>query len=103
MASARTRPIIEIVTITKYPRLALIIVALALAGQLQAQVDLPAPDVPVPENEQQTETAAPPELTPEAPVQICPYEEIPLVGSGLTAPVFNMATHFHNSGSRHAD
>ena len=99
MASARTRPIIEIVTITKYPRLALIIVALALAGQLQAQVDLPAPDVPVPENEQQTETAAPPELTPEAPVQIRPDEGSPVAGTGLTAPEFNIGRHLHLSGS----
>ena len=47
MASARTRSIIEIVTITKHPRLVLILLALAVTGQLQAQIDLPAPDVPV--------------------------------------------------------
>ena len=101
MASARTRSIIEIVTITKYPRLALILLALALAGQLAAQIDLPAPDVPVPgsENEQQTETAAPPELTPGAPVQIRPDEGSPVAGTEVSAPEFNIGRHFQLSGS----
>ena len=87
-------------TITKYPPLALILLALALAGQLQAQIDLPAPDVPVPEseNEQQTETAAPSELTPEAPVQIRPDEGSPVAGTGLTVPEFNIGRHLHLSG-----
>src|SRR5438874_3864443 len=100
MAFARMRPIIEIVTITKYPRLALILLAaLALAAQLEAQIDLPAPDVPVPEGEQQTETAAPPELTPEAPVQIRPDEGSPVAGTGVNAPEFGIGRHFHLSGS----
>jgi len=101
MASARTRPIIEIVTITKYPPLALILLALALAGQLQAQIDLPAPDVPVPgsENEQQTEAAAPSELNPEAPVQIRPDEGSPVAGTEVNAPEFDIGRHLHLSGS----
>src|SRR5437763_7417760 len=101
MASARTPPIIEIVTITKYPRLALILLALALAGQLQAQIDLPAPDVPVPgsENEQQTEAAAPSELNPEAPVQIRPDEGSPVAGTEVNAPEFDIGRHLHLSGS----
>jgi hypothetical protein len=102
MASARTRSIIEIVTITKHPRLALILLAaLALAGQLAAQIDLPAPDVPVPgsEDEQQTETAAPPELTPGAPVQIRPDEGSPVAGTEVNAPQFDIGRHFQLSGS----
>src|SRR5947209_8497177 len=102
MASARTRSIIEIVTITKHPWLALILLAaLALAGQLAAQIDLPAPDVPVPgsEDEQQTETAAPPELTPGAPVQIRPDEGSPVAGTEVSAPEFNIGRHFQLSGS----
>jgi len=102
MASARTRFIIEIVTITKHPRVALILLAaLALAGQLQAQIDLPAPDVPVPEsvNEQQAETAPPPELTPEAPVQIRPDEGSPVAGTEVTLPEFGIGRHLHLSGS----
>jgi len=102
MASARTRSIIEIVTITKHPRLALILLAaLALAGQLAAQIDLPAPDVPVPESEdeQQTETAAPPELTPGAPVQIRPDEGSPVAGTEVNATQFDIGRHLHVSGS----
>jgi len=102
MASARTRFIIEIVTITKHPRVALILLAaLALAGQLQAQIDLPAPDVPVPgsEDEQQTETAAPPELTPGEPVQIRPDEGSPVAGTETYAPEFGIGRHLHLSGS----
>ena len=102
MASARTRSIIEIVTITKHPRLALILLAaLALAGQLAAQIDLPAPDVPVPgsEDEQQTEAAPPPELTPGAPVQIRPDEGSPVAGTEITTPEFNIGRHLHVSGS----
>ena len=102
MASGRTRSIIEIVTITKHPRLALILLAaLALAGQLAAQIDFPAPDVPVPgsEDEQQTETAAPPELTPGAPVQIRPDEGSPVAGTEVSAPEFNIGRHFQLSGS----
>ena len=102
MAFARMRPIIEIVTITKHPRLALILlVALALAGQLEAQIDLPAPDVPVPESEaeDQTEAAPPPELNPGAPVQIRPDEGSPVAGTEVNAPEFNIGRHLHLSGS----
>jgi len=101
MASARTRSIIEIVTITKHPRVALILVALALAGQLQAQIDLPAPDVPVPgsEDEQQTETAPSPEFPPEGPVQIRPDEGSPVAGTEIYAPQFNIGRHLQLSGS----
>ena len=101
MASARTRFIIEIVTITKHPRVALILLAaLALAGQLEAQIDLPAPDVPVlgSEDEQQTETAAP-ELTPGAPVQIRPDEGSPVAGTEVNATQFDIGRHLHVSGS----
>src|SRR5205823_6283852 len=97
MASARTRSIIEIVTITKHPRLALILLAaLALAGQLAAQIDLPAPES---EDEQQTETAAPPELTPGAPVQIRPDEGSPVAGTEVNATQFDIGRHLHVSGS----
>jgi len=101
MAFAGTRFIIEIVTITKYPRLALILVALAVAGQLQAQIDLPAPDVPVPESgtEDQTEAAPSPELTPEAPVQIRPDEGSPVAGTEVITPQFDIGRHLHLSGS----
>ena len=102
MASARTRFIIEIVTITKHLRVALILLAaLALAGQLEAQIDLPAPDVPVPESgaEDQTEAAPPPELTPGAPVQIRPDEGSPVAGTEIIAPEFNIGRHLHLSGS----
>jgi opacity protein-like surface antigen len=101
MASARTRSIIEIVTITKHPRVALILVALALAGQLQAQIDLPAPDVPVPESgaEDQTEAAPPPELNPGAPVQIRPDEGSPVAGTEVNAPQFDIGRRLHLSGS----
>ncbi len=101
MAFARTRFIIEIVTITKYPRLALILLALAVAGQLQAQIDLPAPDVPVPESgtEDQTEAAPPPELTPEAPVQIRPDEGSPVAGTEVINPQFDIGRHLHLSAS----
>src|SRR5882724_790630 len=101
MASARTPSIIEIVTITKHPRVALILLAaLALAGQLEAQIDLPAPDVPVlgSEDEQQTETAAP-ELTPGAPVQIRPDEGSPVAGTEVNATQFDIGRHLHVSGS----
>ena len=102
MASARTRSIIEIVTITKHPRLALILLAaLALAGQLQAQIDLPAPDVPVPESgaEDQTEAAPPPELNPGAPVQIRPDEGSPVAGTEIITPEFNIGRRLHLTGS----
>ncbi len=102
MASARRRFIIEIVTITKHPRVALILLAaLALAGQLEAQIDLPAPDVPVPgsEDEQQTETAPSPELNPGAPVQIRPDEGSPVAGTEIITPEFNIGRHLHLSGS----
>src|SRR5438309_658063 len=102
MASARRRFIIEIVTITKHPRVALILLAaLALAGQLEAQIDLPAPDVPVPESgaEDQTEAAPPPELNPGAPVQIRPDEGSPVAGTEVNAPEFNIGRRLHLSGS----
>ena len=94
--SARARPIIEIVTITKYPRLAIILVVLAVAAQLEAQIDLPAPES---ENEQQAETAPSPDLTPEAPLQIRPDEGSPVAGTGVNAPEFSIGRHFHLSGS----
>jgi len=90
------------VTITKYPRLVLILfAALTLAGQLQAQIDLPAPDVPVPgsEDEQQTETAPSPEFPPEGPVQIRPDEGSPVAGTEIYAPQFNIGRHLQLSGS----
>jgi hypothetical protein len=96
MVSARTRSIIEIVTITKYPRLALILLALALAGQLEAQIDLPAPDSGA---EDQTEAAPPPELNPGAPVQIRPDEGSPVAGTEIITPEFNIGRHLHLSGS----
>jgi len=102
MASARRRFIIEIVTITKHPRVALILLAaLALAGQLQAQIDLPAPDVPVPESgaEDQTEAAPPPELNPGAPVQIRPDEGSPVAGTEIITPEFNIGRRLHLTGS----
>ena len=94
--SARAGSIIEIVTITRYLRLALILAALAIAEQLQAQVDLPAPES---ETEDQTEAAPPPELTPEAPVQIRPDEGSPVAGTEVHAPQFDIGRHFHLSGS----
>src|SRR5882672_11182693 len=97
MASARTRFIIEIVTITKHPRVALILLAaLALAGQLEAQIDLPAPESGA---EDQTEAAPPPELNPGAPVQIRPDEGSPVAGTEITTPEFNIGRHLHLSGS----
>src|SRR6266550_482098 len=97
MASVRTRSIIEIVTITKHPRIALILLAaVALAGQLEAQIDLPAPET---EAEDQTEAAPAPELTPGAPVQIRPDEGSPVAGTEVTAPEFNIGRHFQLSGS----
>jgi hypothetical protein len=102
MASARTRFIIEIVTITKHLRIALILLAaLALAGQLEAQIDLPAPDVPVPESgaEDQTEAAPPPELNPGAPVQIRPDEGSPVAGTEVITPEFNIGRRLHLTGS----
>src|SRR5438874_7781413 len=102
MASARRRFIIEIVTITKHPRVALILLAaLALAGQLEAQIDLPAPDVPVPESgaEDQTEAAPPPELNPGAPVQIRSDEGSPVAGTEIITPEFNIGRRLHLTGS----
>jgi len=102
MASARTRSIIEIVTITKHPpRLLTLLAALALVVQLQAQIDLPAPDVPVPKSgaEDQTEAAPSPELPPGAPVQIRPDEGSPRAGTEIFGPEFNTARHLELSGS----
>src|SRR5882724_5609142 len=94
--SPKTRSIIDIVTITNYSRLALILAALAIAGQLEAQIDLPAPES---ETEDQTETTPSPELTPEAPVQIRPDEGSPVAGTEVNAPQFDIGRHFHLSGS----
>jgi hypothetical protein len=94
--SPKTRSIIDIVTITNYSRLALILAALAIAGQLEAQVDLPAPES---ETEDQTEAAPSPDLTPEAPVQIRPDEGSPVAGTEVNAPQFDIGRHFHLSGS----
>ncbi len=101
MASARRRFIIEIVTITKHPRIALILLAvLALAGQLEAQIDLPAPDVPVPESgaEDQTEAAPPPELNPGAPVQIRPDEGSPVAGTEIIKLQVSIRQHTARHG-----
>jgi hypothetical protein len=94
--SPKTRSIIDIVTITNYSRLVLILAALAIAGQLEAQIDLPAPES---ETESQTETTPSPELTPEAPVQIRPDEGSPVAGTEVNAPQFDIGRHFHLSGS----
>jgi len=94
--SAKARSIIDIVTIIRYPRLALILAALAIAGQLEAQIDLPAPES---ETEGQTETTPSPEVTPEAPVQIRPDEGSPVAGTEVNAPQFDIGRHLHASGS----
>src|SRR5436190_14898606 len=94
--SPKTRSIIDIVTITNYSRLALILAALAIAGQLEAQVDLPAPESGT---EDQTEAAPSPQLTPDAPVQIRPDEGSPFAGTEVNAPQFDIGRHFHLSGS----
>jgi hypothetical protein len=96
--SRKTRSIIDIVTITNYSRLVLILAALAVAGQLEAQVDLPAPE-PESGTEDQTEAAPSPELPPEAPVQIRPDEGSPVAGTEVNAPQFNIGRHFQLSGS----
>src|SRR6266480_1691880 len=96
IAIPKTRSIIDIVIITNYSRLALILAALAIAGQLEAQVDLPAPESGT---EDQTEAAPSPELTPEAPVQIRPDEGSPVAGTEVNAPQFDIGRHFHLSGS----
>ncbi len=94
--SPKTRSIIDIVTITNYSRLALILAALAIAGQLEAQVDLPAPESGT---EDQTETTPSPELPLEAPVQIRPDEGSPVAGTGVATPEFDIGRHFQLSGS----
>src|SRR5437763_13613320 len=94
--SGKTRFIIDIVKITNYSRLALILAALAIAGQLEAQVDLPAPES---ETEEQAETTPPPELNPEAPVQIRPDEGSPVAGTDVNAAEFDIGRHLHLSGS----
>src|SRR5437868_2057288 len=94
--SRRRVSIIDIVIITNYSRLALILAALAIAGQLEAQVDLPAPESGT---EDQTEAAPSPELTPGAPVQIRPDEGSPVAGTEVNAPQFDIGRHFHLSGS----
>src|SRR5437773_5747850 len=94
--SPKTRSIIDIVIITNYSRLALILAALAIAGQLEAQVDLPAPESGT---EDQTEAAPSPELTPEAPVQIRPDEGSPVAGTEIITPEFNIGRRLHLSGS----
>jgi hypothetical protein len=94
--SPKTRSIIDIVTITNYSRLALILTALAIAGQLEAQVDLPAPES---ETEDQTEAAPSPELTPGVPVQIRPDEGSPVAGTEVAAPEFGIGRHFQLSAS----
>src|SRR5438132_10976304 len=94
--SPKRRSIIDIVIITNYSRLALILAALAIAGQLEAQVDLPAPESGT---EDQTEAAPSPELTPEAPVQIRPDEGSPVAGTEVITPQFDIGRHLHLSGS----
>ena len=94
--SPKTRSIIDIVTITNYSRLVLILAVLVIAGQLEAQVDLPEPESG---SEDQTETTPSPELTPEAPVQIRPDEGSPVAGTEVNAPQFDIGRHFHLSGS----
>jgi hypothetical protein len=92
---ARGHSITEIVTITRYPRLALTLAALAVAGQLEAQVDLSAPE----SETEETETTPSPEFTPEAPVQIRPDEGSPVAGTEVNAPQFDIGRHLHLSGS----
>jgi hypothetical protein len=94
--SPKTRSIINIVRITNYSRLVLILAALAIVGQLDAQVDLPAPES---ETENPTEAAPSPDLSPEAPVQIRPDEGSPVAGTEVNAPQFDIGRHFHLSGS----
>ena len=65
----KRRSIIDIVTISSYSRLFLILTALAIAGQLEAQVDASATES---ETEDQTEATPSPELPPGGPVQIRP-------------------------------
>src|SRR5438477_3990568 len=94
--SPKTRFITNIVTITDYSRLALILAALAMTGQLEAQVELPAPESAT---EDQTETTPSPEFTPEAPVQIRPDEGSPVAGTEVNATQFDIGRHLHVSGS----
>src|SRR4029077_17964395 len=96
IAIPKTRSIIDIVTISNYSRLAVILAALAIAGQLEAQVDLPAPES---ETEGQTEAAPSPEFIPGAPVQIRPDEGSPVARTEATPPEFDIGRRFQLSGS----
>ena len=78
-----TRSIIDIVTISNYSRLAVILTALAIAGQLEAQVGLPAPES---ETEGPTEVTPSPELSPGSSVQVSPDGGSPVAGATISAP-----------------
>ena len=91
----KRRSIIDIVTISSYSRLFLILTALAIAGQLEAQVDASATES---ETEDQTEAAPSPEITPGGPVQIRPDEGSPVAGTELT-PEFDIGRRLQISAS----
>ena len=91
----KTGSIIDIVIISNYSRLALILTALAIAGQLEAQVDLSAPES---ETEDQTEATPSPELPPGGPVQIRPDEGSPVAGAEV-APEFDIGRRLQISAS----
>jgi opacity protein-like surface antigen len=92
----KTGSIIDIVTISNYSRLALILTALAIAGQLEAQVDLAAPES---ETEDQTEATPSPELPLGGPVQIRPDEGSPIAGTEFNAPEFDIGRRLELSAS----
>jgi hypothetical protein len=88
--------ILKILTITRYSRLTLALIALAVAGQLEGQVELTAPES---EPEEQAGTPPSSDLTPEAPGQLRPDEGSPVAGHPITFPEFGIGRHFHLSGS----
>ena len=90
----KRRSIIDIVTISSYSRLFLILTALAIAGQLEAQVDASATES---KTEDQTEAAPSPDLTPGGPVQIRPDEGSPIAGTEL--PEFDIGRRLQISAS----
>ena len=90
--SARTRSVVEIVTITKYFRLALVLAVAAIGGELEAQVDLSTAQSDT------EETAPSPDLTPGGPVQIRPDEASPVAGAEVNAP-FNIGRRLELSAS----
>jgi opacity protein-like surface antigen len=88
--------ILKIVTITRYSRLVLALLALAVAGHLEGQIELPAPES---EPEEEVGTTPSSELTPGVPGQLRPDEGSPVAGSPVTFPEFGIGRHFHLSGS----